>query len=90
MDVSFKFHNEVPGAGVGFFPGERSERFKASHTMAEVWATFARTGKPSVEHAPLWPAYDLQNRPTMRIDTQCEVINNRFSEELAMWKSLGE
>ena len=26
----------------------------------------------------------------MRIDTKCEVINNRFSEELAMWRSIGK
>jgi para-nitrobenzyl esterase len=55
-----------------------------------MWTTFARTGKPGAKNAPEWHPYNLQNRPTMRIDTKCEVINNRFSEELEMWRSIGK
>ena len=57
--------------------------------MAELWTTFARTGRPAAVGAPEWPAYNFEDRPSMRIDTRCEVINNRFSEELAMWRSIG-
>lgn len=89
MDISFKFNNETPENGSGFLSGNRPERFIASHHMAELWATFARTGKPAAAGVPEWPAYNLVDRPSMRIDTRCEVINNRFSEELAMWRSLG-
>jgi para-nitrobenzyl esterase len=32
----------------------------------------------------------MKDRPTMRIDTKCEVINNRFKEELGMWRSIGK
>ena len=46
--------------------------------------------KPAAKNVPQWPAYDLSNRPTMRIDTKCEVIYDRFKGELAMWKSLGK
>lgn len=94
MDISFKFNNEVPskdGSNTGsFFGGNRPERFTASHNFAELWTTFAHTGKPAAVNAPEWPAYNLQTRPMMRIDTQCEVINNRYSEELAMWRSIGK
>jgi para-nitrobenzyl esterase len=93
MDISFKFNNEVPpkdGAQPRMsFAGNRPERFVASRNMAELWTTFARTGIPAAKGAPEWPAYNLKERPTMRIDTQCEVINNRFDEELDMWRSLG-
>jgi para-nitrobenzyl esterase len=89
MDISFKFNNEVPGRP-GFLSGNRPERFTASHTMAEMWTTFARTGKPGAKDAPEWPAYDLIKRPTMRIDSKCEVINNRFGAEIEMWRSLGK
>ena len=74
----------------GFLSGGRPERFTASHNMAELWTTFAKTGKPAAKAAPEWKAYNLNDKPTMRIDTKCEVINNRFSEELAMWRSIGK
>lgn len=88
MDISFKFNNVVPGQP-DLFAGNRPERFAASHHMAELWTTFARTGKPSAKEVPEWPAYNPGSRPTMRIDTQCEVIDNRFETELAMWRSIG-
>ncbi len=90
MDITFKFNNEVPGMKDGFLSGGRPERFIASHNMAELWTTFAKTGKPAAKNVPEWKAYNLNDRSTMRIDTKCEVINNRFSEELAMWRSIGK
>ena len=57
--------------------------------MAELWATFARTGRPSAAGQPAWPAYDLTRRATMRIDAVCEVIDDRNHTEREMWKSLG-
>ena len=89
MDITFKFNNEVPGTRPGFLSGNKPERFVASHHMAELWTTFARTGKPAAKDVPEWPAYNLTERPTMRIDTNCEVINDRYKEELAMWRSIG-
>ncbi|HEY4324021.1 MAG TPA: carboxylesterase family protein [Mucilaginibacter sp.] len=89
MDISFKFNNEQPGGGPSFFGGNRPERFTASHHMAELWTTFAKTGKPAAKDVPAWPAYNLSQRPTMRIDTQCEVVNNRWKEEFDMWRSIG-
>jgi para-nitrobenzyl esterase len=95
MDISFKFNNEIPPRDgsepkESFFGGNRPERFVASRHFAELWTTFARTGKPAAKEVPAWPAYNLKTRPTMRIDAQCEVINNRFSEELALWRSVGK
>jgi para-nitrobenzyl esterase len=97
MDISFKFNNVVPSkegapaaGGGGGMAGNRPERFKASHNFAELWTTFARTGKPAAEGAPKWPAYNLKTRPTMRIDSTCEIINNRFADEVNLWRSLGK
>ncbi len=90
MDITFKFNNETPENGPGFLSGSRPERFIASHTMAELWTTFARTGRPSAAGAPEWPPYTLDERATLRIDTQCTVIPDRFHEELAMWRSIGD
>lgn len=88
MDITFKFHNETPAITPGFLSGSRPNRFIASKNMAELWTTFARTGKPSAVGLPEWPAYNFETRPSMRIDTNCEVINDRFCEELQMWRSI--
>lgn len=89
MDITFKFNNETPENNFDFLSGKRAERFIASRKMAELWTTFARTGKPAAADVPEWPAYTLAERATLRIDTDCTVLYNRFSEELALWRALG-
>ncbi len=90
MDITFKFNNETPLNSPGFLSGNNPDRYIASHTMAELWTSFARTGKPAAVGVREWPAYTLEDRSSMRIDTRCEVMHNRFSEELAMWRSIGK
>jgi para-nitrobenzyl esterase len=93
LDISFKFNNEHPqkdgSPGKSAWAGARPERFIAAHNMAELWSTFARTGKPAAKDAPDWPEYELNKRATMRIDTTCEVLYNRYAEELKLWRELG-
>ncbi|MCB0841600.1 MAG: carboxylesterase family protein, partial [Bacteroidetes bacterium] len=92
-DITFKFNNEVPpekgGQESSAFGGSSPNRYIASHKMAELWTTFARTGKPAAKDVPEWPAYNLKNKAIMRIDTECEVIYDRFREELEMWREIG-
>ena len=93
MDISFKFNNEVPPregeSPRRGFGGQRPERYIASRKMAELWTSFARSGTPAAENVPDWPAYTLQERATMRIDENCEVIYDRFQTELDMWRAIG-
>jgi para-nitrobenzyl esterase len=89
MDITFKFNNETPHNSPGFLSGNNPNRFLASHTMAELWTSFARTGTPTAVDCPEWPAYTPEDRSSMRIDTRCKVMHNRFSEELAMWRAIG-
>jgi len=88
MDITFKFNNETAAKTPGFLSGNNPDRYIASHKMAALWTSFARTGIPAADGVPEWPAYNLEDRPTMRIDTNCEVIYHRFNEELAMWRSI--
>jgi para-nitrobenzyl esterase len=90
MDITFKFNNETPENQPGFLSGRRPDRLSASRHMAELWTNFARAGRPAAPGVPEWPPYNLVNRPSLRIDTRCEVILNRFSEELAMWRTIGK
>jgi para-nitrobenzyl esterase len=86
MDIGLKFNNVTPST---FLMGNRPERLVASRNMAELWARFARTGRPAAEGQPAWPAYHLTRRATYRIDTQCEVIDDRNRAEREMWRELG-
>ena len=89
LDIPFKFNNMEPMKdGSTGMVGNRPERYRAGRNMSEMWATFARTGTPAAKGQPEWPAYNLDTRPTMRIDTECKVINNRFKEEIEMWRSV--
>ena len=86
MDIGLKFNNVTPST---FLMGNRPERLVASRNMAELWATFARTGRPAAAGQPAWPAYDLARRATYRIDAQCTVIDDRNRAEREMWRELG-
>ncbi len=89
MDISFKFHNQTPTSPPDALAGNRPDRFIASRQMAELWATFARTGVPAAAGVPAWPPYTLDDRATMRIDTTCHVLHDRFGDELAVWQATG-
>jgi len=93
MDISYKFFNVAPPiegtAAREGMPASRPESFAASRNMAELWTSFAKDGVPSGENLPQWPAYNLEKRATMRIDTNCEVIFDRLKIELDMWRSIG-
>jgi para-nitrobenzyl esterase len=85
MEIVFKFnHPELsPEAGL------RPERFAAARNMSAAWAAFARTGNPSHPGIPSWPAYDTERRATMRLDAECRVVDDPFSEERKLWDELG-
>jgi para-nitrobenzyl esterase len=89
MDITFKFNNETPANGPGGLSGNRPDRFIASRHMAELWTRFARTGVPSATDVPVWTAFTLAERASMRIDTRCEIIRDRYGEELAQWRAIG-
>ena len=86
-DIALKFDN---ASAPSPFSGNRPERLVAAHNMAELWTTFARTGRPAAAGQPAWPEYDLARRPTMRISDVCEVIDDRHRTERELWQSLGD
>ena len=91
-EIWYKFDNvnEEPPKNFPGPPliGDDPDRFKAAKNMSEMWATFARTGKPGAKGQPPWPAYTLPKRSTMMINTECKVEDSPFGLELALWDSL--
>jgi para-nitrobenzyl esterase len=101
MEITYKFYN-VPqpdqqstiagqqgaNAGGGSMSISRPESVKAAHNMAELWSTFARTGKPAAKGQPEWPAYTPQTRATLEIDADCKVVNDPYPLERKLWERL--
>jgi para-nitrobenzyl esterase len=61
---------------------------KAAHNMAEMWSTFARTGRPAAAGQPSWPPYSTATRATMEIDANCEVVSDPWPLERKLWERL--
>lgn len=66
--------------------GPESE--KAAHNMAEMWSTFARTGRPAAKGQPAWPDYTTEKRATMEIDAECKVVADPYMLEREVWERL--
>jgi para-nitrobenzyl esterase len=81
MEMAFKFNHPDNNPDAG----KRPERYKAARNMSRAWATFAKTGNPSHDEIPAWPAYDLETRATMWLDAECRVINDPWREERLVW-----
>jgi para-nitrobenzyl esterase len=84
MEMAFKFNHPENSRNTG----NRPERFQAARNMSEAWATFAKTGDPSFDGIPRWPAYTMERRATMILNAQCEVIDDPDREERLLWKEV--
>ncbi len=57
----------------------------AAANLSAVWASFARSGKPSVPGGPAWPHYDTATRPVMLIDVDCRVADDPDGAARVAW-----
>jgi para-nitrobenzyl esterase len=97
-EIVYKFDNVQPQAGPstnGAMPASARRMppptpadAQAAHNMSQMWATFARTGRPAASGQPPWPPYNTTTRPTMEIDTQCKVVGDPDSAERKAWDAL--
>jgi para-nitrobenzyl esterase len=58
--------------------------------MSDAWLAFARTGEPGHSALPHWPAYSLEERPTMIFDTPCRLELDPGREERLAWQGVKE
>lgn len=94
LEIPFKFYKvdppPAPGSAAprGMMSVSGPEAEKTAHNMAEMWSTFARTGRPAAKGQPAWPAYTLAKRATMEINAQCRVVDDPYGAERRMWEKL--
>jgi para-nitrobenzyl esterase len=88
VEIPFVFDNlDKPGAGV--FTGDSSGRQEIATRMSEAWTAFARHGAPDTASLPNWPTYEVGQRSTMVLDTECVVVEDPAGEERLLWDGVG-
>jgi para-nitrobenzyl esterase len=65
--------------------GEGPEIEALSGRVMDAWVAFARTGNPSHEGLPRWPAYEPGRRATMLLGPECAVVDAPKELERAFW-----
>jgi para-nitrobenzyl esterase len=88
LDVPFTFDNlDKPGAAL-FTGGAGTDRQELAERMSRAWLAFARQGVPGAATLPHWPAYEIGQRSTMVLDTECVVVDDPAAEERRLWDGL--
>ena len=70
--------------------GAGNERWALAHKISAAYAAFARTGNPNHPDLPNWPAFNLNQRPTMIFNNECKVLNDPNKEERLALKAVRE
>jgi para-nitrobenzyl esterase len=85
LEIPFVFDN-LHQPGVPMFTGEGPERAELARRMHATWLAFVRQGHPEHDDIPAWPRYDLERRPTMRIDEAWELVHDPDGEVRKHWE----
>jgi len=93
MEIPYKFYLVPPagqqeGRAGGMMSTSGPDSVKAAHNMAEMWSTFARTGRPAAQGQPAWAPYTTAQRSTMMIDAECRVVDDPHPLERSLWERL--
>ncbi len=75
LEIPFVF-DTLDGSGADMLTGTGPERQGIADAMHGAWIAFAQHGDPSHAGIPEWPGYDVDRRATLRIDAECEVLDD--------------
>ncbi|XOV85544.1 MAG: carboxylesterase/lipase family protein [bacterium] len=82
LEIGFVFDNVANSASMS---GVGPEQQHLADIMADTWIAFARTGSPDNPGIPAWPAYNLETRPVMVLDTTPELVNDARAAQRALF-----
>lgn len=69
-------------------PNAPSATEQLATAMHDAWCAFIRGEPPRAANLPAWPAYNLQTRPTMLLNTTSRIENAPQKAEFALWNGL--
>ena len=88
LELPFVF-GTLDAPGQDKFAGQGDAQLRLSARMMDSWIAFVRSGDPSLAAAQQsWPAYELQQRPTMVFDRQSGLEHAPYEQERAAWDDL--
>jgi para-nitrobenzyl esterase len=87
LEIPFVF-DTLDSGGADMLTGTGPERQGIADAMHRAWIAFAHRGDPSHAGIPEWPTYDLERRPTMRFDTECEVLDDPYGADRRAFDSV--
>ncbi len=86
LEIPFVFDNlSAPGAD-GFTGGAAPQELATD--MHAAWVAFAKTGDPNADGLPSLPAYDMDRRATMLLDSKCTVADDPGGAARRLWDGL--
>ncbi len=86
LEIPFVFDN-LDAPGVDIFTGGEAPQPLADR-MHAAWVAFAKTGAPNVGSLPTWPRYDLTERQTMVLGTECSTVSDPDGDTRELWTGL--
>ncbi len=86
VDVPLLFGSFREDADLQRFVGTGPESESAAAIMQEAWASFARTGCPTIPSGPAWPEFENGARRTMILDSQPHVVEHPDRSRVAFWE----
>lgn len=81
LEIGFVFDNVAHSRSMS---GVGDEQQRVADIMADTWIAFARSGDPSNEHLPDWPAYQLETRPVMVLGESPELVPDARGAQRAL------
>ena len=87
LEIPFVFDN-LHQPGVAMFTGSGTERQGIADLLHPAWASFARHGDPNIgasPKAPQWLAWDPEERHTMIVGIEPELLSDPRGEALRRW-----
>ncbi len=84
VEIPFVFDN-LDQPGVSMFLGADPPQREIADPLHQAWLAFARSGKPAHDMIPAWDPYDVDHRPTMRIDRTWALEDDPLGAERQLW-----
>ena len=82
LDLPLAFDNGALSPGMVGASAEDQHRAQLmSDIVSETYIAFAKTGNPNNVHAPKWPAFNLQHRPTLIFDLPSRIEDDPRGRE---------
>lgn len=78
LEIPFVFDNVDLATAM---TGSHQDRYALEDNISGAWVAFARTGNPSHEGLPKWPAFDSRQRRTMILDRDSRVVDDPNGSE---------